>query len=89
MDIHPTGSLWGDKAPLGAGTVAELENSIAGANSELCEGLIKARVEAASRPLRLRVQDLEWEVGDDVVWLEFALGRGGYATSVLREIVSW
>jgi tRNA(Glu) U13 pseudouridine synthase TruD len=37
----------------------------------------------------MRVADLEWEVDGDALWLEFALGRGCYATAVLREIVSF
>jgi tRNA pseudouridine13 synthase len=44
------------------------------------------RVEASSRPLRMRVSDLAWEFGDGVLWLEFSLRRGCYATAVLREI---
>jgi tRNA pseudouridine13 synthase len=47
-----------------------------------------ARVAASHRPLRLRVGDLRWEAEADALWLEFRLGRGSYATAVLREIVS-
>ena len=43
------------------------------------------RVEAARRPLRMRVVNLEWRLEDSVVWIEFSLGRGSYATAVLRE----
>ena len=50
-------------------------------------GISAIGVEPASRPLRLRVQDLHWEIDADALWLEFALGRGSYATAVLREIV--
>ena len=44
-------------------------------------------VEPSSRPLRMRVQDLKWELEDDALWLDFSLGRGSYATVVLRELV--
>jgi tRNA pseudouridine13 synthase len=44
------------------------------------------RVEAANRPLRMRVRGLDWTIENDALWLEFSLGRGGYATAVLREI---
>ena len=47
-----------------------------------------ARVAAAKRPLRLRVRDLQWQIEDDALWLEFSLGRGSYATAVLRELAS-
>jgi len=52
-------------------------------------GISEIGVEPSSRPLRIRVQDLKWELEDDALWLEFALGRGSYATAVLREIVTF
>jgi tRNA(Glu) U13 pseudouridine synthase TruD len=30
--------------------------------------------------------DLEWQFGDEALTLRFGLGRGAFATSVLREI---
>ena len=49
-------------------------------------GISEIGVEPSSRPLRVRVQDLKWELEEDALWLEFGLGRGSYATTVLREI---
>ena len=49
-------------------------------------GISAIGVEPSSRPLRMRVQDLKWELEDDALWLDFSLGRGSYATAVLREI---
>ena len=49
-------------------------------------GISEIGVEPASRPLRMRVQDLKWEIDGDALWLEFTLGRGSYATAVLREL---
>jgi tRNA(Glu) U13 pseudouridine synthase TruD len=46
-------------------------------------------MEPASRSLRLRVSDLAWQIEKDVVWLEFKLAKGGYATVVLGEIASF
>ncbi|MDH3372747.1 MAG: tRNA pseudouridine(13) synthase TruD [Gammaproteobacteria bacterium] len=88
FDIHPSGTLWGRNAPLGTGTIAELETDVVSKHGALATGLIAAKVDAASRPLRVRVQDLKWEVEDDALWLHFRLSKGAYATSVLREIVS-
>lgn len=48
--------------------------------------LPEVRADAAHRPLRTRVADFRWELEDDVLWLDFGLGKGSYATSVLREI---
>lgn len=47
-----------------------------------------AGVKAASRPLRMRVAGLKWQFTDGVLWVEFTLGKGCFATSVLREVVA-
>ena len=87
-DIHPTGTLWGDGAPLSSGDVAAAELEEVAGYEALVTGLQKARVEASSRSLRLPVCDLDAEFGDDVLWLEFTLPRGGFATVVLREVAT-
>jgi tRNA pseudouridine13 synthase len=86
FDIHPTGTLWGRGAPCGSGGCARLQNNVVATHEDLCDGLMSIGVAAATRALRLRVKDLHWEIDDDALWLEFGLGRGAYATSVLREI---
>ena len=73
MDIHPAGELPGDGSN--------------GTNERWIAALGKARVEAGTRSLRLRVSDLTCKIGEDAFELEFTLGRGAFATSVLREIV--
>ena len=104
LDRRVTGGSWdtlvaGDLANLdGTGSVFEvdevtpdLERRCAELDIHPC-GLLpeipEARVEASHRPLRMRVRDLRWEVEADALWLEFRLGRGSYATAVLREVVS-
>ena len=79
LDIHPAGLLCGDGAEH-PGLLADCDHWLT--------ALTKARVQAAHRSLRLRVIDLEWSVSDSRLELRFALGRGAFATSVLREIVS-
>ncbi|MDH3351056.1 MAG: tRNA pseudouridine(13) synthase TruD [Gammaproteobacteria bacterium] len=88
FDIHATASLWGRKAPCATGDVAMLENTVTAHYPELCAGLIDARVDASSRALRLRPQDLKWQIEDDALWLEFRLPKGSFATAVLREIAA-
>jgi tRNA pseudouridine13 synthase len=87
-DIHPTGTLWGDGAPLTTGDVASAELEAVAGYESLTEGLDSARVEASSRALRLPVRDFSAEFGDDVLWLSFSLPKGGFATVVLREIAT-
>ena len=48
--------------------------------------LIDFGVAESMRPLRMRVHGLRSETVAGVLWLEFRLGRGSYATVVLREI---
>ncbi len=77
LDIHPTGELPGDGSDASA---------IASDHQQWLQALIKARVKVARRSFRLRIQDLRWTIDDDVWTLSFELGRGAFATSVLREI---
>ena len=86
MDIHPTGTLWGDNAPLGSAEGAELERRVIEPYADLVAGLASARVDAASRSLRLPVRELEWEFLPHALELKFSLAPGGYATTVLREL---
>ena len=88
MDIHPTATLWGEGAPLPASEAAELERSVVSAYPELVSAVTDAGVDAASRALRVRVGNLECDVQEDVVWLNFRLTRGAFATAVIRELVS-
>ena len=86
LDIHPSATMWGDKAPLGTKIAATLERDVTGRHEDLVDGLLRARVTAASRALRLPVRDLRWEFQVDALRLEFSLYRGGFATAVLREL---
>ncbi len=79
MDVHPAGPLWGEGTTL-TPTAPGHENWL--------KALTDARVKAASRSLRLRVGTLKWSIATDRVELSFRLGRGAYATSVLREIAA-
>lgn len=86
FDVHPTGTMWGTGAPRCAGALADLEQAVAGRHAELAAALEREGVAASSRPLRLVVRDLEWEFGDDVLWLGFELAKGGYATTVISQL---
>ena len=89
FDIHPSGTLWGVGAPRSSAGVAGLEIRAANAYPDLVKGLSAAKLKAATRALRLPVQNLDWQVDGDALWLSFELAKGGYATAVLREIASY
>lgn len=72
MDIHPAGVLAGEGTAL--------------VPAPWLDALEKARVEPATRSLRLRVADMDCAVEGDAATVSFKLGRGAFATSVLREI---
>ncbi|MGR9107820.1 MAG: tRNA pseudouridine(13) synthase TruD [Gammaproteobacteria bacterium] len=87
-ELHPSGTLWG----LGETGVRldalALETGILQHYPALCRGLEQAGVESGRRALRLLPRQLSWrfEAPRDLL-LDFALPAGGYATSVLRELL--
>lgn len=87
-EIHPSGPLWGRGELLSAATVAELERTVAGAQAELAAGLERAGLEQERRALRLLPRELRWEwLEPGCLALEFQLIAGGFATSVLHELL--
>jgi tRNA pseudouridine13 synthase len=86
MDIHPSGVLFGTGDDGPGGAVAAIEYEAVSPHDELTGGLERLRVEASRRALRVRISDLDWQLEDDALWLEFTLPKGAFATSVLREI---
>jgi tRNA pseudouridine13 synthase len=86
FDIHPTGPLWGhgDLATRGQALQHELEVSkqLAPVTDLLAaQGLTQER-----RALRCAVRELSFEREANTLTLNFSLGRGQFATAVLREI---
>jgi tRNA pseudouridine13 synthase len=88
FDIHPSGPLPGDGSDLVAGTCAEIETAVLQPHKELIERLANARVKAARRSLRMLPAGMEWERDGHDLELKFELPAGGYATCVLRELVT-
>ena len=79
MDIHPAGPLCGDGTP---------PATLSPGHERWLEALRKGRVKPGTRSYRLGVRDFTWTAAKDSLQLEFALGRGAFATAVLREIAS-
>ncbi len=88
MDLHPTGTLWGLRSEISPGVIEALERNATEASKDLRAGLERLGAKAAHRSLRLRIDDLSWDVEDDALWLDFTLPAGGFATAVLREIAT-
>ena len=88
LQIHPTGPLWGRGTPATAGSVLDIETRVGtrfAAESRLC---IAAGMHQERRSLRLAVHGLSCAAESAGVLLRFRLGRGGFATAVLRELIN-
>ena len=88
-DIHPSGPLWGRGELLSKFEVSELEEKLPDKFKVFDIGLKNARLDQDRRSLRLSVSDLQWnyDTNEKLLFLSFFLPAGGYATSVLREII--
>jgi tRNA pseudouridine13 synthase len=87
LDLHPTGPLPGSGERKVSGAVAILEESVNACYPEIVKGLESQRVSHSRRALRARVSELKWQQPDErTLVLEFTLGRGTFATSLLREL---
>ncbi len=58
------------------------------AHRGLIAGLIRLGARMDRRALRMAVRDICWTVSAGVLEISFRLGRGCYATAVLREFMS-
>ncbi len=88
-DLHPTGPMWGRGSLMSAGAVAGLEKEIAERHADFARGLEAAGLTQARRPLRMRVLNLELGQDGDDAEIRFDLPAGGFATSVMRELLEW
>jgi len=89
-DVHTSGPLYGrggSKVMKQSSELDDFENKAMQDFDVLKQGLEKAGLEYTRRPLRFIPQNLNWQQGDDGVELSFLLGRGQYATSLIRELI--
>ena len=97
FDIHITGPLPGGIDPkdkyVSYGEAADIEEAVCKKFNTLLAGLRHFGLKTARRPLRFRPIDLAWEWqqseqkdGASNLLLDFSLGKGAYATSLLREL---
>jgi tRNA pseudouridine13 synthase len=91
MDLHPTGPLYGAGPNPAAGDAASLEDAVLRGVRAWCEALCRAGLKMERRPTRCVARELDWGLVDSgsVLELDFVLGRGQFATSVLREILDY
>jgi len=89
QDIHLTGPLVGGGDSLATDGVLELERQSLQDETVLVSGLIEAGLKHERRALRAIAEDMKFEwIDSKTLRLSFALARGVYATSLLRELVN-
>ncbi len=88
FDIHPTGPLWGRGELRSQAQAAAMERQLAADYPLFCQGLENFGLQQDRRALRAKVENLQIDTQDQQqVVIEFSLGRGSYATSLLREVL--
>ena len=88
-DIDLTASLWGAGDLMSQGESQTLEQKVADDYSEFCEGLAKFGLKQERRRIRLSLTEGKIKSEDDTVTLNFFLPSGCYATTILRELISY
>ena len=86
FDIHPSGPLWGKGDPASAGLALQHELDASRELSTVTGLLAREGLAQERRALRCAIRELSVEREADTLTLSFSLGRGQYATAVLREI---
>lgn len=87
LEIHPTGPLAGVEAGGAQAEALALEQSVFAEQPDQLEVVRKFQAKPARRALRARVDDLQWQwLDDSTLSLDVTLGRGVYASSLLRAL---
>ncbi|GHA08759.1 tRNA pseudouridine synthase D [Arenicella chitinivorans] len=87
LDIHPTGPLVGRHSGPDSAFEAQEMAWLEG-YQDLVHGLQRVDVASLRRPLRTRVENLQWQIQGTQLALTFTLHAGQFATSVLRECIA-
>ncbi len=86
FDIHPSGPLWGRGSPGCQGEALQHELATAREFGAVTDLLAAQGLSQERRALRSVIRGLSSEREGSTVSLSFSLGRGQFATAVLREI---
>ena len=86
LDGQPTGPLWGRGRLHTSGAARMLEERLIEAHAEIAEALEFVGLRQQRRPLAAILKNLSWHIDEGAMTVEFALGPGTYATTVLREV---
>ncbi len=86
FDIHPSGPLWGSGLPASQGQALQHELAVSHEFAAVTDLLASQGLSQERRALRCAIRALSAEHDAGTLTLSFSLGRGQFATAVLREI---
>jgi tRNA pseudouridine13 synthase len=86
--LAPAGPLWGRGNGGASGAARELEERVYGAFPAITGLLEQAGARFSRRPLIARLGELDWDHTGDQLRLQFALGPGAFATTVLHAALT-
>jgi len=88
-EIHPSGPIFGPKMQAAEGEPGDMEREVLSASGLTAESFARfpKLTRGTRRPLRLMPGEFRAEPAGDSVQLSFTLTSGGYATSVIRELI--
>jgi len=86
FDVHPSGPLWGRGLPASGGRALQHELEVSREFAAVAELLAAEGLTQERRALRCAIRGLSAQRDASTLTLSFALGRGQFATAVLREI---
>jgi tRNA pseudouridine13 synthase len=89
-EIHPSGPIFGPKMQAAEGEPGEMEREVLNASSLTAAAFTRfpKLTRGTRRSLRLMPEELKAEPDENSVMLSFTLTSGGYATSVIRELIT-
>lgn len=86
-DIHPSAPLWGKGSLDSEQDAQRWELSQAKRLDRYCQALAMLGLKQERRPTRLAPTDLQWQLDEQELRIQFSLPAGAFATSVLRELL--
>jgi tRNA pseudouridine13 synthase len=89
-EIHPSGPIFGPKMQAAGGEPGDMEREVLNASGLTAAAFTRfpKLTRGTRRSLRLMPEEIEAEPEEDSVLLAFTLTSGGYATSVIRELIT-
>jgi tRNA pseudouridine13 synthase len=86
FDVHPSGPLWGRGRPASEGQALQHELEVSRELATVADLLAAEGLTQERRALRCAIRELTALRDASTLTLSFSLGRGQFATAVLREI---